>query len=98
MGRPFPKKSDCKRTRKDRKAVAGLVFALIQSAKTLFLMQGAVCKFEPSCAAYAREAVRVLPLRVAAIKIIWRVLRCNPLSKGGFDPVVNAHCCERKAF
>jgi len=32
--------------------------------------------------------LRVLPLRLAVIKIIWRVLRCNPFSKGGFDPVV----------
>lgn len=71
-----------------RERVAGLVFALIQSVKTLFLMQGAVCKFEPSCACYAREAVRVLPPHLAALKIIWRVLRCNPFSKGGFDPVI----------
>jgi uncharacterized protein len=69
-------------------AVAGAAFALIQSFKTLFLMHGAVCKFEPSCAVYAREAVRVLPLRLAAIKIVWRVLRCNPFSRGGYDPVV----------
>jgi putative membrane protein insertion efficiency factor len=71
----------------DRKTLSGLVFALIQSVKTLFLMQGAACKFEPSCAIYAREAVRILPPHLAAIKIIWRVLRCNPFSRGGFDPV-----------
>jgi uncharacterized protein len=71
-----------------REAAAEVAFALIQSFKTLFLMQGAVCKFEPSCAVYAKEALRVLPLHLAVIKIIWRVLRCNPFSKGGFDPVV----------
>jgi len=71
-----------------REAVAGAAFALIQSVKTLFLMQGAVCKFEPSCAVYAREAIRVLPLRLAVVKIIWRVLRCNPFARGGYDPVV----------
>ncbi|MDR2694547.1 MAG: membrane protein insertion efficiency factor YidD [Chitinispirillales bacterium] len=81
-------KNDCERASAGRESVAGTVFALIQSVKTLFLMHGAVCKFEPSCAIYAREAVRVLPLHAAAIKIIWRVLRCNPFSKGGFDPVV----------
>ena len=64
---------------------------MIQSVKTLFLMQGAVCKFEPSCACYAREAISVLPLHLAVIKIIWRVLRCNPFSRGGFDPVVKLH-------
>lgn len=71
-----------------KRAFAGAVYVLIQSVKTLFLMQGAVCRFEPSCAVYAREALRVLPPHLAVIKIVWRVLRCNPFSKGGFDPVV----------
>jgi putative membrane protein insertion efficiency factor len=71
-----------------RERLAGLAYSLIQSAKTLFLMQSAVCKFEPSCARYAQEAIRALPIHIAMIKILWRVLRCNPLSKGGFDPVV----------
>jgi putative membrane protein insertion efficiency factor len=84
-------KDCCGRASGGREAVAGAVFALIQSVKTLFLMHGAVCKFEPSCAVYAREAVRVLPLHVAAVKIIWRVLRCNPFSMGGFDPVIKLH-------
>jgi putative membrane protein insertion efficiency factor len=80
--------------RKNKRVVAGkealgeTAFVLIQSAKTLFLMQGAACKFEPSCACYAREAIRVLPLHVAVLRIIWRVLRCNPFSKGGYDPVI----------
>ena len=47
-----------------------------------------LCRFEPSCSHYAREAL----LRHGAVKgtalAIWRVLRCNPLTKGGqFDPV-----------
>ena len=68
--------------------LSGTVYALIQSVKTAFLMQGAVCKFEPSCARYATDAVRLLPLHIAAGKIVWRVLRCNPFSKGGYDPVL----------
>jgi len=71
--------------RKERMASAA--YAMIQSLKTVFLMQGAVCKFEPSCAHYAKEALKTLSLHLAVIKIIWRVLRCNPFSKGGFDPV-----------
>lgn len=46
-----------------------------------------LCRFQPSCSAYAREAL----LRHGAIKgtllAAWRILRCNPLGKGGFDPV-----------
>jgi len=67
--------------------VSGTAYALIQGVKTVFLMQNAVCKFEPSCARYAQEAIKTLPPHVAVVKIIWRVLRCNPFSKGGFDPV-----------
>jgi len=46
-----------------------------------------VCKYEPTCSHYAEQAVRrhgvVRGLGLAA----WRLLRCNPWSKGGYDPV-----------
>jgi len=70
-----------------KKLISEAVYTLIQGFKTVFQMHGAVCKYHPSCSNYAREAVRELPLHVAVIKIIWRLLRCNPFSRGGFDPV-----------
>jgi hypothetical protein len=46
-----------------------------------------VCKYEPSCSRYAEEAIRRYgPLRGTALAA-WRLLRCNPLSRGGYDPV-----------
>jgi putative membrane protein insertion efficiency factor len=46
-----------------------------------------MCRFEPSCSAYAREAL----LRHGACKggllACWRILRCNPFGRGGDDPV-----------
>jgi uncharacterized protein len=43
------------------------------------------CKYHPTCSAYAVEAIRELgPVR-GAIVAGWRLLRCNPLSKGGID-------------
>jgi putative membrane protein insertion efficiency factor len=46
-----------------------------------------VCKYEPTCSHYAEQAVRrhgvVRGLGLAA----WRLLRCNPWSDGGYDPV-----------
>jgi len=45
------------------------------------------CKYEPTCSAYAVEAVRAHgPLR-GFLLAAWRLLRCNPFSHGGHDPV-----------
>jgi putative membrane protein insertion efficiency factor len=45
------------------------------------------CKYEPSCSVYAATAIRRFgPLR-GALLAGWRLLRCNPFSHGGFDPV-----------
>ncbi|MGO8683363.1 MAG: membrane protein insertion efficiency factor YidD [Thermoleophilia bacterium] len=45
------------------------------------------CKYYPSCSHYAVEAIRVHgPLR-GFVLASWRLLRCNPLSDGGLDPV-----------
>jgi uncharacterized protein len=47
-----------------------------------------VCKYEPTCSHYAEQAIRTHgPLR-GTLMAGWRVLRCNPWSRGGYDPVV----------
>jgi uncharacterized protein len=47
-----------------------------------------VCKYEPTCSHYAEQAIRVHgPLR-GVLVAGWRLLRCNPWSRGGYDPVV----------
>ena len=45
------------------------------------------CKYEPTCSAYAVDAVRELGVMRGAILAAWRILRCNPFSHGGWDPV-----------
>jgi uncharacterized protein len=45
------------------------------------------CKYHPSCSQYAIDAVRQKGLVRGSVLAGWRLLRCNPWSHGGFDPV-----------
>lgn len=45
------------------------------------------CKYFPTCSTYALEAVEKYGALKGGILSIWRILRCNPFSKGGYDPV-----------
>lgn len=48
---------------------------------------GSCCRFVPSCSAYAMEAFQKRGFFVGMILTVWRILRCNPLCAGGYDPV-----------
>ena len=45
------------------------------------------CRFTPTCSQYAVEAVMEWGIIIGAILALWRIIRCNPFSKGGNDPV-----------
>lgn len=45
------------------------------------------CRFHPSCSAYCAESIRRHGLARGAALAAWRLLRCQPFSRGGFDPV-----------
>jgi len=45
------------------------------------------CKYEPTCSAYFVEAVERFGVIRGTVLGCWRILRCNPFSHGGFDPV-----------
>jgi uncharacterized protein len=45
------------------------------------------CKYHPTCSRYALEAVREYGILRGAVLAGWRLLRCNPWSYGGYDPV-----------
>ena len=45
------------------------------------------CRFTPTCSAYAIEAFQKRGFFVGFALTAWRILRCNPFSKGGYDPV-----------
>lgn len=46
-----------------------------------------VCRFHPSCSNYALDCFKHYGLFKALWMTCWRILRCNPMSKGGYDPV-----------
>ena len=48
---------------------------------------GPRCKYEPSCSRYAAQALRDFGILRGLLLAGWRVLRCNPWSHGGHDPV-----------
>jgi putative membrane protein insertion efficiency factor len=45
------------------------------------------CKYHPTCSEYAVQAIRGYGLVRGSVLAAWRLLRCNPLSHGGYDPV-----------
>ena len=45
------------------------------------------CKYEPTCSRYAVEAIREYGILRGLVLAVWRLLRCNPWSHGGYDPV-----------
>lgn len=45
------------------------------------------CRFEPTCSVYAMEAIEKRGVFVGIALAVWRILRCNPFGKGGYDPV-----------
>ena len=62
------------------------------------------CRFTPTCSAYAIEAYTKRGFIIGTILTVWRILRCNPFCKGGYDPVPekglrnpkNAGCAEKE--
>ena len=45
------------------------------------------CRYIPSCSEYALEAILKRGFFVGVALAVWRILRCNPFSRGGFDKV-----------
>jgi putative membrane protein insertion efficiency factor len=71
-----------------RRLVRGLVVLPIRIYQRLFSpLVGPRCRYYPSCSEYAVEAVQRFGILRGAVLAAWRLLRCNPWSRGGFDPV-----------
>jgi len=64
-----------------------LMIKLIDAYKKNTANSNPTCRYHPSCSTYSRQAYEKHNFIYASILSVWRILRCNPLSKGGFDPV-----------
>ncbi|MDO8536285.1 MAG: membrane protein insertion efficiency factor YidD [Candidatus Omnitrophota bacterium] len=64
-----------------------VVLALIFYRKYLSALNIRCCRFYPSCSEYAIGVVEKHGVLRGGIKSVWRLIRCNPFSRGGYDPV-----------
>ncbi len=46
-----------------------------------------ICKYHPTCSEYSKQAIKKHGTAKGLVLAVWRLLRCNPFSKGGYDPV-----------
>jgi uncharacterized protein len=58
---------------------------------------GSRCKYYPSCSEYAAQAIATFGILRGLILAGWRLLRCNPWSHGGFDPVEDQRLFKSRA-
>ncbi len=64
---------------------------LIRKYQTTFAGRPARCRYHPTCSNYAIEAYEHYNFFYATILTVWRILRCNPLFKGGYKEHHDAH-------
>ena len=62
-----------------------LLARLYQQSLSRYL--GSQCRFVPTCSNYFIQAIEKRGAVVGCLMGLWRIIRCNPLSKGGYDPV-----------
>jgi len=52
-----------------------------------FFYPGGFCRYQPTCSDYAYQAINKHGIIKGGRLAIWRVVRCNPVAKGGYDPI-----------
>ena len=55
--------------------------------KYLSPLKHTCCPYTPTCSNYAIQAIEKHGAIIGSLLAVWRILRCNPFSKGGYDPV-----------
>ena len=63
------------------------IYLIEKYQKYISPMLGKNCKYYPSCSEYTKQAIEKYGALKGSFLGIWRILRCNPFSKGGYDPL-----------
>ena len=81
-------------SRTDSRPPAAIGLARVLASAPIMLYQRVIspalprrCKYEPTCSRYALDAIRTFGVWRGVVLAAWRLLRCNPFSDGGYDPV-----------
>ena len=64
-----------------------LIWLILFYKKYISPMKTTKCPYFPSCSDYGLEAIRKHGVMKGGLLAVWRILRCNPFSKGGYDPL-----------
>ena len=64
-----------------------LIFFIKMYQKYISPMKTIKCPYIPSCSQYGLEAINKYGAFKGGFMALWRIIRCNPFSKGGYDPV-----------
>ena len=63
------------------------IIKLIHGYQNATATKNPTCRYRPTCSNYAIDAYENYNFFYATILTVWRILRCNPFSKGGYDPI-----------
>jgi len=63
------------------------IFSIKMYQKYISPMKSTKCPYIPSCSQYGLEAIEKYGTFKGGFMALWRIIRCNPFSKGGYDPV-----------
>lgn len=69
------------------KAQSTAIWAVRAYRKNISPLLGSSCRFSPTCSQYAEDALVRYGVIGGTRRALWRILRCNPFSRGGYDPV-----------
>ena len=70
-----------------RKLLIWLIKGYQKHISVVFESKNIHCKYYPTCSEYTKQAIQKYGAGRGVIKGFWRILRCNPFSKGGYDPL-----------